>query len=170
MTNVKLSEATKIDFTGTASGFEKFTAYGDKVKELLRNAKGPKVCVIVDRGFGFKKQAPYVVIDHLNLTGYNPLVGPNDPCGERFPAVNNTYITDVAVELPKAVVAGLRDGVTPDADDVSFLHSMGADCCSYNLVPTMIIAAHSGWKVLGVVVPEGVNADTVVSEIEKGGK
>src|SRR4051812_5026180 len=122
MTQVKLSEATKIDFTGTATGFQNFAAYGEGVKKLLRNSKGPKVCVIVDQAFGFKdKEAPYVVHDHLNLTGYNPLVGPNDPCGERFPAVNNTYITDSSVDLPKAVVAGLREGVQPSGEDVSFL-------------------------------------------------
>jgi purine nucleoside phosphorylase len=174
MTNVKLSEATKIDFTGTASGFQNFAEYGEEVKKLLRNSSGHKVCVIVDRGFAFKDEAPYVVRDHLNLTGHNPLVGPNDPCGERFPAVNNTYVAgsgDLSgAGVKEGVVAGLREGVVPSADDVSFIHSMGADCCSYNLVPAMIVAAHSGWKVVGVIVPEGVSADTVLSAMEKGGK
>lgn len=173
MTKVKLSEATKIDFTGTANGgFEKFTAYNDDIKKLLRSGKTSKVCVIIDRGYGFKEKAPYVVRDHLNLTGYNPLVGPNDPCGERFPAVNSTYITDgdFVNNGRSAVIAGLREGVVPTPDDVSFLESIGAEGYSYNLVPAMIIAAHAGWKVLGIIVPEGVDANTVVSELAKGDK
>jgi hypothetical protein len=173
MSSVKLSEATKIDFTGTVNGgFEKFSAYNDDVKKLLRSGKGSKVCVIIDRGYGFKEKAPYVVRDHLNLTGYNPLVGPNDPCGERFPAVNSTYIAEGGVGngVKQAVVAGLRDGVVPTADDIAFLQSVGADGYSYNLVPAMIIAAHAGWKVLGIVVPEGVDANSVISNLDKGEK
>jgi purine-nucleoside phosphorylase len=112
-----------------------------------------------------RQEAPHVVRDHLNLTGTNPLVGPNDPCGERFPSVNDVYITDLCPNLPRGVAAGLVGGVFPTREEMEFLRSLGADFCCYNLVPTMIVAAHAGLKVLGLVVPEGVEVNPVLDVV-----
>ncbi len=171
-TAVSLKGARRIDYSGGADGFERFDSFGDRVVNLLRTSTGSKVLVVIDGGFGFANAAPHVVRDHLNLTGGNPLVGPNDSCGERFPSVNDIYVTDLVRSLPTGVAAGLKPGVVPSDKELEFIREMGADFCCYNLVPTMIVAAHAGWRVLGIVVPEGERLDASVLAVlnDAGGK
>jgi hypothetical protein len=157
---VDLNKALRVDFTGTLDGFEHKESFGDDIVVRLRDSSAdPKIVIVVDRGYGFERNAPHVVRDHINLTGHNPLVGPNDPCGERFPAVNCIYITDnkLLPEFPSGIAAGVKSGVVPDEDELRLIRSFGANMYCYNLVPTMIIAAHAGWRVLAIVVPEGVD-------------
>ena len=57
--------------------------------------------------------------------------------------------------MSSVVVAGLKKDQQLDAHDLDFIRQLGADCYCYNLVPTMLIAAHAGWRVLAVVGPAG---------------
>lgn len=165
MAKVTRQDIECVDFTRDAEGFHHLSGFDERVISLIRQGTGKKVLVVVDRGFCLPKEAPHIVLDHLNLSGTNPLVGPNDSCGERFPSVNNVYITDVCPNLPRVVVAGLKPGVFPTREEMSFIASLGAQCCCYNLVPTMIVAAHAGWKVLGIVVPEAAKLQPVMEEV-----
>lgn len=163
---VSFKESRRIDFTGNVSGAEHFESFGEGVISLVRN----NVLVVIDRGFGFENPVPHIVTDHLNLTGSNPLVGPNHPAGERFPGVNDIYVTDQFPGLPRGVAAGLKPGVVPTEDELKLIKQLGADFCCYNLVPTMLVAAHLRWKVLGIVVPEGVVLEpSVLSVLGNGG-
>lgn len=170
---MNLRKAIRIDFTGSgAAGFESFDKFDERVTKFLRKGAASKLVVIVDSAISFAggdgdDGAPFVVTDHLNLTGGNPLVGPNDPCGTRFPVVNDIYMMPGQIRgpnetLPKrdyldrlrtGVIAGLKPGVVPSEKDVELIKSLGANLCCYNLVPSMIVAAHAGMKVLGVVIP-----------------
>ena len=170
LSKVNLKESKRIDFTGTVSSFEQFKSYGDEVVSLVRNSQGPKVLVVIDRGFACEKSTPYVVRDHLNLTGTNPLVGPNDPLGERFPSVNDIYVTDVLSGLPIGIAAGLQPGIVPSPDELKLIRSLGGDFYCYHLVPTMIVAAHARWRVLGIVLPEGAKLDSaILNVLDNGG-
>lgn len=163
---VDLNKALRIDFTGTLDGFEHKEGFGDDLVAMLRDSGAePKVVIVVDCGYGFETKAPHVVRDHINLTGHNPLVGPNHPCGERFPAVNCIYITDnkLLPEFPSGIAAGIKQGTVPGEEELRLIRSFGADMYCYNLVPTMIIAAHARWRVLGIVVPEGAD---IASDVE----
>ena len=162
---MSLNNTTIIDFTGTHEGASRFSTFGTDVISLIRSSSGTKVLVVIDRGYELPNVAPYVVRDHLNLTGNNPLVGINDPCGERFPSVNNVYITDACPHLSSGVAAGLKLGVVPTSEEMSFMRSLGADFYCYNLVPTMIVAAHAGWRVLGIVLPEGTDVQPVLKDV-----
>ncbi len=153
-----------IDFTGTVPGSKQFDKFGDDVTALIRNSED-KTFVIVDKGTGFKKAEPFIVSDHINLTGTNPLVGPNDPCGDRFPVVKDVYMTDSANGLSVGIAAGLKPGYVPSAKDLELLRGFGCDFCCYNLVPAMIIAAHAHKRVVGLVIPDGVNAEAIVSKL-----
>ena len=99
--------------------------------------------------------------DHLNFTGTNPLIGPNDPCGERFPVINEIYIEDPPADelrsLPRGILGGLKGGVRPNKAEEEKLRSLGAEFFSYNMVQTMIVAAHAGHRIIGLVIPEGKN-------------
>jgi len=154
-----------IDFTASKLGLTEHDGLGPEVARQVRTNTQGKTLVIVDHGFGLPAKAVHVVRDHLNLTGSNPLMGPNNPCGERFPRVTDVYVTDCGRELPQVVTAGVKPGVVPDAEDQAAIKAVGADCWSYNLVPTMIIAAHAGLKVIGILVPEGMNVDAELKPI-----
>ncbi|MGH9551030.1 MAG: hypothetical protein ACRD3W_16730 [Terriglobales bacterium] len=160
---MSIKGAKLIDFTGTAAGFEQHEAFGEAVTKSLRNGAGNKVVVVLDRGTFLPVKEPHLVLDHINLTGDNPLRGPNNPCGERFPVVNGIYVTDFGgsalKQLPRGVLGGLKAGTVPTAAEMKRLRELGVDFCSYNLVQTMIVAAHAGWKVAAIVLPEGAKLD-----------
>lgn len=166
---MNLRKAIRIDFTGSGSGgFESFDKFDERVAKYLRDGASSKLAVIVDTAVPLSgdDESPCIVTDHINLTGDNPLVGPNDPCGTRFPVVNEIYMMPSLIRgpnetLPKrdyldklrtGVVAGLKAGVVPTAKDEELIKSLGANLCCYNLVPSMIVAAHAGMKVLGIIV------------------
>ncbi|HEY9713583.1 MAG TPA: hypothetical protein V6C72_08930 [Chroococcales cyanobacterium] len=159
----KLKGARLIDFTGKLKGAEQHDAYSTEVAKSLRSAAGNKVVVVVDNGFGFEQERAHLVFDHLNFLGDNPLCGPNDPCGERFPVVNEIYLTEwhegALGKLPQGVLGGLKNGIKPDASEEKLARDLGAEFFSYNLVPTMIVAAHAGYKMVGIVIPRAAEID-----------
>ncbi len=160
-----LKEAKLVDFTKSVAGFKYFPGFNSNVVSLIRDGADSKTLIVVDRGYHFSRETPHLVTDHLNLVGTNPLVGPNDPVGERFPSVNNVYITDVLPDLPRGIAAGIKAGTVPSKEEVDLVRSLGAHFCCYNLVPTMIIAAHAGYRVLGIVAPEGADISALVGDV-----
>ncbi|MBU6450945.1 MAG: hypothetical protein KGS72_04145 [Cyanobacteria bacterium REEB67] len=168
---MQLRYAKRIDFTGDIADFDNFEQFGEPVIELLRAEGRSKLAIIVDRGFGFdpSHEQAHVVIDSLNLSCDNPLVGPNNPIGERFPVVNNIYVSAADTmdqeetwsignplgKLRNGVAAGVKQGHIVSSEDLVTCNRLGANFYCYNLVPAMIIAAHAGLRVLGLVVPEG---------------
>lgn len=155
--NACFKGAKLVDFTEQHSGFQHMKRFGKEFVDLVRECKdGKKSIVVLDSGFGGRFASPLVTRDHINLSGDNPLTGPNNPLGPRFPVVQDIYFSDCLTEWRKGVVAGLKEGVKPTNDEQTILRDIGADVCSYNLVPAMLVAAHAGWKVLGIIVPEGM--------------
>ena len=70
--------------------------------------------------------------------------------------------------LKTIIVAGIKNARTLSADDVDFIHLLGADCYSFNVVPTMLVAAHAGWKILAVVGPDSQGwQNSVIENIRK---
>jgi hypothetical protein len=161
---LNLKDALQIDFSGKVPGFQFHDGFGEKLISTLRNGSENKLVIMIDNCFGLDRSVPYVVKDHLNLTGTNPLIGPNNSCGPRFPVVNNIYLTDFPKgplsELTQGIAAGLKYGTVPTLEELDLLKSLGADFYCYHLVPSMIVAAHSGWKVVGIVVPETKQLDS----------
>ncbi|MBX9572753.1 MAG: hypothetical protein K2X77_27905 [Candidatus Obscuribacterales bacterium] len=158
--------ACLVDYTGTVPSATKMAAFGPDFVKLIRSGEcKQKAVVVIDRGFGSKKNEVLVASDHVNLAGDNPLVGPNDPCGQRFPIVQGIYFNPLD-GWSQAVVAGLKTGVKPDAEESQALEKIGVGVCSYNSVPSMLIAAHAGWKVLSVILPEnGSMSDSQLAQI-----
>jgi purine nucleoside phosphorylase len=150
------SRAKLFDFTGASSQGTIYSRFGKDVMEALRQPTDCKLAIILDTGFGWESKAPALVQDHINLSGFNPLIGPNHPIGERFPVVQGIYISDCAGDLglEPIIVAGIKNGRTLSLEDADFMHILGAACYCFNTVPTMLIAAHAGWKVLAIVGPD----------------
>jgi purine-nucleoside phosphorylase len=103
-----------------------------------------------------------LINDHLNLTGQNPLRGHNDTrFGPRFPDMTDAYNVDLrnqAMEIAQKVNVSLHTGVysglsgptyeTPA--EIRMLRRLGGDAVGMSTVPEVIVANHSGMRVLGI--------------------
>ena len=103
-----------------------------------------------------------LLTDVINLTGKNPLTGPNlDAFGPRFPDMSRALDRDLqALALTTARQQGipLRQGVycwlngpcfeTPA--EIRMTRTLGADAVGMSTVPEIIVARHGGMRVLGV--------------------
>lgn len=122
---------------------------------IVTNAAGG-----IDTGFGTGDLM--LITDHINLTGRNPLIGPNDDeLGARFPDMSEAYskrLRQIATEQAAAQGFELRSGVyagllgpsyeTPA--EIRMLRTLGADAVGMSTVAEVIAARHSGLEVLGI--------------------
>lgn len=103
-----------------------------------------------------------IITDHINFTGVNPLIGPNDDTlGPRFPDMSEPYDSDL-IELAERTAfeqgmrchRGVYIGVTgPNFEtraEYRFFHGIGADAVGMSTVLEVIVARHSGLRVLGL--------------------
>jgi purine-nucleoside phosphorylase len=102
------------------------------------------------------------IVDHINLSGRNPLVGPNiAELGPRFPDMGQAYDPDLTALLKQVAAnhhVNLKSGVycsvlgptyeTPA--EIRMLRTIGADLVGMSTVPEVIAANHLGLKVAGV--------------------
>jgi purine-nucleoside phosphorylase len=110
----------------------------------------------------FKPGDLMVITDHLNLSGYNPLVGANDDrMGPRFPDMTTAYPTalqaqllssaqNVGVELKQGVYAVLAGPSYETPAEIRMLRILGADAVGMSTVPEVIAARHMGVQVAGI--------------------
>lgn len=110
----------------------------------------------------FKPGDLMIINDHLNFSGTNPLIGKNlDEFGPRFPDMSNAYSKEfrsLAREISDKHSLGLVEGVyvmvtgptyeTPA--EIRMLRTLGADATGMSTVPEVIVANHSGMKILGI--------------------
>jgi purine-nucleoside phosphorylase len=103
-----------------------------------------------------------LLTDHINMTGHNPLTGPNvDAWGPRFPDMSQVYCPELrrqAMQTALACGQRLEQGVyvavpgpsleTPA--ETRMYRIMGADAIGMSTVPEAIVAHHMGLKVLGI--------------------
>jgi xanthosine phosphorylase len=102
------------------------------------------------------------ISDHINLTGYNPLAGPNDESiGPRFPSLRDAYDPALRAELHAAASdlgIALGEGVYLAVSGPSFetpaeiraFRTLGADAVGMSTVHETILARHAGLRVAAV--------------------
>ncbi len=100
--------------------------------------------------------------DHINLMGFNPLIGPNDEAaGPRFPSLRDAYDPELRARLHAAADAlgtELHDGVYLAVSGPAFetpaeiraFRTLGADLVGMSTVPEVIAARHAGLRVAAV--------------------
>jgi purine-nucleoside phosphorylase len=132
-----------------------------------------------------------IIEDHINLMGDNPLIGPNDDeLGPRFPDMCCPYDKDL---LHKAEAVALENGIRVQRGvylavvgpcletraEYRYMRMMGADTVGMSTVPEVIVAVHSGMKVLGmgiitdICLPdalEPVNIDEIIAVANGAGQ
>ena len=110
----------------------------------------------------FKPGDLMLITDHINITGTNPLIGPNaDSFGPRFPDMSHAYhvygqevvrkaAKEVGVQLQEGVYTGLSGPTYETPAEVRMVQVLGGDAVGMSTVPEVIIANHSGIKVIGI--------------------
>jgi purine-nucleoside phosphorylase len=100
--------------------------------------------------------------DHINLSGDNPLFGPNvDTLGPRFPALTDAYDPDLAARARAAAErtgVRLHEGVYIMLSGPSFetraelrmLQGLGGDAVGMSTALEVIVARHAGVRVLAI--------------------
>ena len=140
----------------------------DGIKTMLRTLKtlGVNVLILTNASGSIKEEYPpgsiVALTDHINLTGMNPLVGPNDEqWGSRFPDMHNAWdedlrntLLDIAkhknIPLGQGVYACFLGPTFETPAEVNFARTIGADLVGMSTVPECIVARHCGIKCLGV--------------------
>jgi purine-nucleoside phosphorylase len=110
-----------------------------------------------------------VVTDHINMTGRNPLVGPNmESLGPRFPDMSDAYDSemvalaskkaqDLGITLRKGVYVGLLGPSLETPAEIRFLRMIGSDAVGMSTVCETIVGVHCGLKVTAIVVITNMN-------------
>ena len=127
---------------------------------------GTKAVLLTNAAGGINRQLKQgclvVLKDHINLQGGNPLIGPNDErFGQRFFDMSEAYARDfrqMAMEEGRRHKIDIYEGVyavvpgpsyeTPA--EIRYLAAIGADTVGMSTVPEVIVARHSGIKVLAI--------------------
>lgn len=131
-----------------------------------------------------------LIRDHLNLTGQNPLIGPNaDELGPRFPDLVDAWsprlrlglqraAAAVGVELEEGVYAQLLGPNYETPAEVRMLQALGADAVGMSTVVEAIAARWAGLEVCGVslvtnpgagITGQPLTHDEVLAAAERSG-
>lgn len=148
---------------------------------ILTNAAGA-----VNRAF--KPGELMLIQDHINLTGANPMIGPNcDELGQRFLDVTHLYDKNLAkivtstaqqlnIPLHQGVYVWLTGPSYETPAEIRMLRTLGADAVGMSTVPEALIAHHAGIKVVGIscltnmaagIVSQPLNHEEVIENADK---
>lgn len=103
-----------------------------------------------------------LISDHINLSGDNPLIGPNlDAFGPRFPDMSDLYTASLRRAIKQAAekegialqegVYGMYSGPNYETPaEIRMYRTLGADTVGMSTVPEALVAGHCGLKVVGI--------------------
>ena len=118
------------------------------------------------------------IADQLNLTGANPLTGPNDDrLGTRFPDMGAPYdarlgelldacAARVGPALPSGVYAGLAGPSYETPAEIRMLRTLGADLVGMSTVLEVIAARHAGLRVAALALVTNLAAGLAPAPID----
>jgi len=105
-----------------------------------------------------------IIEDHINFSGFNPLIGPNDDSiGPRFPDMTDAYdpgLRTLLLQAARKAGVAVKSGVYifamgpnfETAAEIRMYGKLGADAVGMSTVPECLAARHCGMKVAGVSI------------------
>ncbi len=152
----------------------------------VMQALGVKTLIVTNAAGGLNPEFAagdiMAIADHINLTGENPLVGPNnEDWGVRFPDMSAVYSPELiqlagnvaeknGLRMKKGVYVGLKGPSLETPAETRFIRQIGSDAVGLSTVQEVIVAVHAGMRVLGLSIITNVNdpdrpAPATVAEI-----
>lgn len=150
---------------------------------ILTNAAG-------GLGPGFKVGDLMFIRDHINLTGENPLTGPNvEAWGPRFPDMSRVYDPELfrlaatiaqkqGIPFREGVYVGLKGPSFETPAEVRFFSMIGGHAVGMSTIMEVIAAKHLDMKIIGISSitnindpdqPEVASIEGIVEEAGKAG-
>lgn len=121
-----------------------------------------------------------LIEDHINLTGTNVLVGPNDEAiGPRFPSLRDAYdpqlradvrvaAREIGIELTEGVYLAVSGPSFETPAEIRAFHTIGADAVGMSTVHETTVARHCGLRVAAISAitnfAEGMSEEPVSHE------
>jgi purine-nucleoside phosphorylase len=179
--------------SGRAHPYEGWTQRESTLLLRAALALGPEIVILTNAAGGlnpdFEPGDIMLLSDHINLSGDNPLVGPNlERFGARFPAMAGAYdpgLRAAAADAARRVGVPIREGVYlmllgPSYEtraEMRMLRALGGDAVGMSTAHEAIVARHAGARVLGVSlitnkatpdIEDGATHDEVIEMGEVG--
>lgn len=146
--------------------YEGYTAAQVAFPVRVLAALGARILIVTNAAGGLTAKVRtgdlMLITDHINFSGTNPLVGPNDDIlGPRFPDMSDAYdpvLRELARKAAREEGITLRTGVYvgvlgpsyETAAELDMLRAWGAEAVGMSTVTEVIAARHAGLRVLGV--------------------
>ncbi len=162
----KVGEIPVAGMQGRVHLYEGYSAKQIAFPMRVFSQMGVKAVILTNAAGGinlsYSQGALVSIRDHINLQGANPLIGPNDNrFGPRFPDMTRAYDPEFrrfVAEEGKRLKLNLHEGVYlalagPNYETPAEIHafrSLGADLVGMSTVPEVLVARHSGIRVLGI--------------------
>lgn len=150
-----------------------------KIRDVIHILKelGIKQIILTNAAGSLKQDMPpgsiMLINDHINFSGQNPLIGPNDEnYGPRFPALNNAYPLSLRQKCQKTAE---KLGITlhqgtyfyvlgPNFEtkaEIKAFAMLGGDAVGMSTVPEVISSVHCSINVLALSVITNYGAGMV---------
>ena len=180
MVSIELDGQNALLLAGRVHAYEGWSL--DEVVFGVRTAvaAGAKIVVLTNAAgsinLSFRPGSLVNLTDHLNLTGWNPLIGSNDErLGPRFPDMSKVYderlrqVTrlaagDADTDMEEGVYAWFTGPSYETPAEIGMARTLGADLVGMSTVPEAIAARHMGARVAGISLVTNMAAGT--SEVE----
>ena len=162
----RLGDTSVVAMQGRVHAYEGYSHVQVTFPARVLCALGIRTLVVTNAAGGIHRDfAPgdlMAITDHVNLSGWNALTGPNDDrLGPRFPDMSRAYdpaLTQLlgrvaheqGVPLKRGVYAMSAGPSYETPAEIRMMRTIGADAVGMSTVPEVVAASHMGVRVVGI--------------------